>query len=255
MTKAHTRHDIETGAHMNKRRARPILPKDANAKLRQAQCLELRIQGLSQSQIAERVGMSQPAVSRAIARALQAHRDERVDDLRKVDSMRMEDLHNLAWKYAEAGDMAAASVLVRLLDRRAKLFGLDAAGANGGSARLDYSVVARLYSTSEAERVRAVAEKRIADEIAWHQKSVLPSTLVYDGDIEVPAGADPEQILKDTVVRVISARPDDKVYMHLYILRTPAYRASPNGPVIAESPAERLAEQEDEEDEDFRNAL
>ena len=78
-------------------------------------------QGLSQQEIAEQVGLSQPAVSRAIARALKQHRDEGVDMLRAVDGLRLEELFRVAFDQAKEGDMQAANVVVRTLERRAKL--------------------------------------------------------------------------------------------------------------------------------------
>jgi hypothetical protein len=189
---------------------------------------------MSQREIAAEVGVHQSNVSRMIARALRERKVENADTLRKVDAARMEGLHNLAWKYAQAGDMSAAGVLVRLLDRRAKLFGLDAQGPNGGSAHMSYTVIATLYANNVREQAQADARREVDILLDWSQKSRLPNTLVYAAESEIAPGVDPADALEGIIAQVIPARQDDQLSMMTYIMHTPAYHATPSGPVVVE---------------------
>ena len=190
---------------------RPLLKKDLNAGLRAAQALELRITGMSQQQIADQLGVNQSSESRMIARALKQHKAEGVDDLRKIDSQRMEQLHQVAWQYAEKGDMQAAAVITRLLDRRAKLFGLDAAGVNGEGAHIHYSVSALVMTSQEARRM--MAERQANPRPDLH--------VVYDQVTELPPWVTADDVsrhVSETAQGVIPAKPDDTLYMKTIIL-------------------------------------
>jgi predicted transcriptional regulator len=216
-TDAHTRRRMD-GAHMRTPGRRPLLKKDLNAGLRAAQALELRITGMSQQQIADQLGVNQSSVSRMITKALKQHKAEGVDDLRKIDSQRMEQLHQIAWRYAEKGDMQAAGVITRLLDRRARLFGLDAAGANGEGVQVHYSVSALVFT---AEDARLVLAERLAQrpdpQTVYDQVADLPPWSTAD-DIarhvsETARGIIPQQQRGDTVymktIIVCRDRPPD----------------------------------------------
>jgi DNA-binding Lrp family transcriptional regulator len=231
-----------------RKRSRPILAQDANAKLRAAQALELRITGMSQREIAKQVGVSQPQVSRMIAKALREKRDERVDDLRKIDVERMEDLHNLAWRFAKQGDMTAAGVITRLLDRRAKLFGFDVAGANGnGGIFINYSAFVMVCVSEEAGAAMAEMARMRRD---WNG---YEGTVVYDATTEVPTStseSDIYQQVENTVAKLIPVRPDgDQLYIKTIVLHgRPFRRGGEPVDLPQDHPAQTVPEQPEEDD-------
>jgi predicted transcriptional regulator len=190
---------------------RPLLKKDLNAALRATQALELKVAGLSQYQIADQLGVNQSSVSRMIARALKQHKAQRVDEMRQVEALRLEALHQTAWEASQQGDWQAAAIVTRLLDRRAKLFGLDAAGANGEGAHIHYSVSAMVMTSAEARRVikERLANPRPDPNVVYDQVSELPPWATAD---------DIGRYVRETARGIIPQRPEDTVYMKTIII-------------------------------------
>jgi hypothetical protein len=98
--------------------------------VRQNRALELKMAGATHTQIAEVLGYnSRNAVSLAIERALE--RDtSRVgsarDEFRRITVARTERLIRGLWNNAIRGDLAAVDRVVKIMERQAKLLGLDA---------------------------------------------------------------------------------------------------------------------------------
>jgi len=88
--------------------------------------LELRRMGMTWQKIAEQVGYADhtgayAAYKRAMKRTLQQPAKElREQELDRVDRLQM-----AAWANAMKGDIGSIHVIVRLMERRAKLLGLD----------------------------------------------------------------------------------------------------------------------------------
>ena len=80
--------------------------------------------------IADKLGVSKTQVQRDIEKELQAAAEERkkiagliIDlELTKLDELEQE-----AWKHIAAGELSAIDRCLRIMERRAKLLGLDAA--------------------------------------------------------------------------------------------------------------------------------
>lgn len=93
---------------------------------RQRRALELRRQGLDYAAIADELGYAgRQGAHKAVSSALQRHEAESVDDLRRVEGLRLDDLQRAVWPAAMAGDLAAVGKALEVMARRAKLFGLD----------------------------------------------------------------------------------------------------------------------------------
>lgn len=122
-------------------RPKGVRPLDANAGARRNLALQLRIQGLTQTEIAARVGVSQSHVSRMIRQALASERAERVEELRAIELKRMEHVHRVMGEKVDGGDTAAAGVLVRAAERRSRLMGLDLGNAEGSGRHVTLSVL------------------------------------------------------------------------------------------------------------------
>lgn len=89
--------------------------------------LELRRAGYTFDDIARSVGYASPsgafyALSRALTRTLQ----QPADELRKMESDRLDRLQMAVWARALQGDPKAVDTVLKIMDRRSRLLGLDA---------------------------------------------------------------------------------------------------------------------------------
>lgn len=103
--------------------------------------LALRREGMSYEAIAQRLGISQPTAWRDVSDALKALQQEPAEDLRKIEVQRLDDLLLALWPKAKKGHPASVDRVIRIMERRARLLGLDAptsitADVTGGLAEL-----------------------------------------------------------------------------------------------------------------------
>ena len=112
----------------NKKRLKVVSSEESEAEMRRrdARVYELRIQGNTFEQIASEVGYSGPSG------AWQAHQRiksewifESIDEARQLELMRLDELQVAVWDRAINGDLPAAHCVLKIMDRRAKLLGLD----------------------------------------------------------------------------------------------------------------------------------
>ena len=110
----------------NKKRLKVVSSEEAEMKRRDARVYELRIQGNTFEQIASEVGYSGPSG------AWQAHQRiksewifESIEEARQLELMRLDELQVAVWDRAINGDLPAAHCVLKIMDRRAKLLGLD----------------------------------------------------------------------------------------------------------------------------------
>lgn len=133
---------MDVSAPKRKRRApNGVLtsPETTAARIRAAKALELRMEGIGFKEIAKEVGYNSPqAAHDAVKRALDRVTREPAEDLIKLDLERLDKLWQVQYLNALTGDLAALAGCMRLMERRAKLLGLDApvrseiAGKDGG---------------------------------------------------------------------------------------------------------------------------
>lgn len=138
--------------------------------VRRTKLLELRRQGVRyDDERVEALGYSSPSAARKdLNRLLEAHRNEEAAEVsiyRQQENERLDALLEAAWPRAtqpspvfnkdgevvdHALDMRAVDTVLRLMDRRAKLNGLDmpvraeVSGPGGGAVRLDHANLAEL---------------------------------------------------------------------------------------------------------------
>ena len=99
----------------------------------------MRLRGLTQRQIARKLGLSQGRVSKLLKEALEPIEREIQDDadqLRAIELARLEELHNALWNRARRtkgkdgktieADPAIVDRILRISARRCELLGLDA---------------------------------------------------------------------------------------------------------------------------------
>ncbi len=108
---------------MSKTAARILL-----ARQHEEQALELRLGGATYAQIAEALGMTSGGAYKAVARAMERTRkeaDEKAEELRRIEYLRLERMHMGLWPRAKAGDEKAVHAELGISKRRSELLGLD----------------------------------------------------------------------------------------------------------------------------------
>jgi hypothetical protein len=99
---------------------------DLDLKKRDARVFELRIQGNTFDQIASEVGFSGPSGAwQAYQRVKESHIFESVDEARQLELMRLDEMQFAIWDRAINGELPALQCVLKIMDRRAKLLGLD----------------------------------------------------------------------------------------------------------------------------------
>ena len=94
---------------------------------RQAKALELRKQGKGFVEIAKTLGYGGPSgAHKAVMTALKKTLQEPADELRTMELERLDALHAALWPQAIAGKWLAVDRVLSVMERRAKLLGLDA---------------------------------------------------------------------------------------------------------------------------------
>jgi hypothetical protein len=119
--------------------------------------LNMRLHGLTFHEIARKLpeaGFRRVSVSRIFAivtKALQSCRDQPARELRQLELLRLDQLQAAHYKAAMGGDAAAAARVLSIMDRRAKLLGLDAGvEATNSLDEARQSLLKKLESLSRA---------------------------------------------------------------------------------------------------------
>lgn len=128
----------------------------------QVKALEYRKMGLSYSQIAEKLGLGSPQTAwNAVESALKRTLQEPADDVRKMELARLDAMWIKPYLAAQAGDTFAVGTCLNIMNRRARLLGLDAPVKTEGKTTLDGNVgggVLVVGSTMTPEEWTALAK-------------------------------------------------------------------------------------------------
>ncbi|MCY4108841.1 MAG: hypothetical protein OXG11_07425 [Chloroflexi bacterium] len=101
-------------------------PKRARLTERRRRALELRIRGMTFAEIAHEVGYASPSGAyEAVKAALDSAVFDAADEYRKLHVARLEALLNSIWNAAREGKLGAIDRALKVLERQAKLLGLD----------------------------------------------------------------------------------------------------------------------------------
>ena len=93
---------------------------------KEVKVLELRRAGLTWQRIAEEVGYKDhTGAYAAYKRAIKRTQQQPADELREAELDRIDRLQLALWPKAMKGDNASVNTIVRLMERRARLLGLD----------------------------------------------------------------------------------------------------------------------------------
>ena len=99
----------------------------AIAQAHRAQALQLRMGGASYSEIAAQMGSSSAATAfKQVRAALREMLQEPADAVREMELARYDRLMAAHWPAALRGDIQASAMVLRIMERRAALLGLDA---------------------------------------------------------------------------------------------------------------------------------
>lgn len=99
---------------------------EIEARKRDARVFELRIQGFTFEQIACEVGYQGASGAwQAYQRVKESHIFESVEEARQLELMRLDEMQFAIWDRAINGELPVLSCVLKIMDRRAKLLGLD----------------------------------------------------------------------------------------------------------------------------------
>lgn len=103
---------------------------------RMADALKLREGGATYHQIADQLGISYAQAYADVQDALKEITREAAEDVLEIELMRLDNLFRMAYVKARKGNLKAIDTALKVMDRRARLLGLDKPeGTNG--AQLD----------------------------------------------------------------------------------------------------------------------
>lgn len=98
----------------------------AAAKIKAAKAVELRMEGKTFDEIAQEAGYnSRQAAHDAVKRALELTVREPATEMIKLDLERLDKIWGIHYLNAQAGDVQALGACMKIMERRAKLLGLD----------------------------------------------------------------------------------------------------------------------------------
>lgn len=108
----------------------------AVSEYRKAKAVELALAGATYDQIAREVGYANRGTAhRTVTKALAERVDEAVDEYRRVELDRLDALQASLWDRAMEGDIASASTILKIIEKRIRLLGLEHQVVEGASPR------------------------------------------------------------------------------------------------------------------------
>lgn len=93
---------------------------------RRLKALEMRKARATYTQIGQKLGISKQRAYTIVQQALRETLQEPADDVRKLELETLDRLQFGLWQHAAAGNQGAVDRVLRIMERRAKLLGLDA---------------------------------------------------------------------------------------------------------------------------------
>jgi len=109
----------------------------AEQALKDREVLQLRAAGATLQEIADRHFSGHRAnAHRALTRIMSSHVAEGVNELRAVENVRLDRLQMAHWTQALSGHLGATKVVLNVMERRAKLNGLDTQVEQAGGGNI-----------------------------------------------------------------------------------------------------------------------
>ncbi|PRQ11728.1 hypothetical protein C1Y63_04790 [Corynebacterium sp. 13CS0277] len=101
------------------------VPKDHERAERAKRALQMRLAGATYAEIGQVLGISQGTAWKDIAREIRAIPATEATELRQLELARLDRLQRAVWEDAVGGNLRAVDRVVRIIERRARLLGLD----------------------------------------------------------------------------------------------------------------------------------
>ncbi len=142
-------------------------PERMTAAERRGKAVELRKLGLTYQQIADQLGISQAGAHKIVVGALRdlnAKNAESAADLRRLETERLDQLLVAVVGKARQGHLGAVDRVLRIMARRARLWGLDAPTTVKADSRHVHSV----YSMDEVRAHQKEAKDMTDEELLQH---------------------------------------------------------------------------------------
>ena len=111
--------------------------RQVNAHERKLKALEMRKARASYAQIATALGVPKSTAWKLVQSALKQTMQEPSDDVRKLELESLDRLQFALWQQATQGNHGAVDRVLRVMERRAKLLGLDAPSKTEHSGEID----------------------------------------------------------------------------------------------------------------------
>lgn len=92
---------------------------------RRARVLALRKTGATYRDIALAEGMSPGGAFKAVQQAIRDIPKEAAEEMRAIEEQRLDNMHTAIWERALRGDAQAIDTVLRIMQARARLFGLN----------------------------------------------------------------------------------------------------------------------------------
>lgn len=124
----------------------------------QEQAWALRLTGMSQTAIAQKLGVTQGYVSMMLKKAMEAKKEELVGAAETHISNqagRLDRMLEALWEKVEAGDPKAVAAALAIEDRRSKLLGLDVAQRKAIDITTDGQPLTFKVEIPVVERIRS----------------------------------------------------------------------------------------------------
>lgn len=108
--------------------------------------LQLRLQGFSYEQISAKLGLGRTTAYKCVMRALERLRaevNELAADVRDMELQRLDEMFHGCYPEAKQGDKDAIASALKIMERRAKLLGIDVptkseiSGPDGGAIEIE----------------------------------------------------------------------------------------------------------------------
>lgn len=114
-------------SRVKRRKLNQMSPAGVLAAHQQAAAMRMRIDGFTYEEISTKLGISEPRmVMETISRGIKRTLLDSVEQYRNIELLRLESIHRLVWKRIKMGRLDQVPNVLRIMERRAKLLGLDA---------------------------------------------------------------------------------------------------------------------------------
>ena len=139
-------------------------PDMIDAAQRQTEALRLRQQGKTFAEIAQALGYSDPSGARnAVMAALREATTEPNNEMRALELTRLDALHAALWPLALAGELGATDRILKIMERRAKIMGLDAP-SDTSEKELDELIAKEFARIAGLETSHSATKTTVAEE-------------------------------------------------------------------------------------------